>query len=166
MGNKRMLTIVPAGQKVLAGLATFITLPAAAWHAPTEAAPVQFYPEQGLITGRGDWELGIVAYRNRPFLVDHLEHHVTTGELLYAVDDDFIMPVAPTKAGTELPDIEKMVAVHVRRGQGLLFGTAVWHWAPYPLRPQSFALVGFGRGTSTKDMIIRELDALVEMAFA
>jgi hypothetical protein len=56
-----------------------------------------------------------------------------------------------------------MMAVLVHRGEGLIFGKGVWHWVPYPLKDESFALVGFAWGTAAGDMSVCRLERTVEM---
>ena len=125
---------------------------------------IEFYGELGLIECRGELEIGICVFRNRPLVLDRMERHVMTQELLYAIDDDFIAVAAPNEAGGEVPRLSELVALRVKRGEGLLFQKGVWHWAPYPFAAESFALVGFARGTATTDMIVRDLGRKIMIA--
>ena len=122
---------------------------------------IKFYGKLGIINGNGPFELGICIFKRRHFIVEQLEHHVHTQELLYAIDDDFIMPIAPTLGN--FPDLENMVAIRVRRGEGILFERGVWHWVPYPLKDESFALVGFAKDTAKNDLVIYDLDEKIRM---
>ena len=91
-----------------------------------------------------------------------MEQHLRSQELLYAIDDDFIAVTAPDDGGA--PRLSELVALKVKRGEGLLFQKGVWHSAPYPFSAESFALVGFTRGTATKDMIIRDIGRKIAIA--
>ena len=118
---------------------------------------IEFYGELGLMRCPGEMELGICVFHKRPLVVDQMERHAKTLELLYAVDEDFIAVAAPSEPGGKAPRISELVALKVRRGEGLLFQKGCWHWAPYPFAQESFALVGFARGTASADMDIQPL---------
>lgn len=124
---------------------------------PTANDAITWFGELGVIRCRSELELGICVFRRRPSVIDRMEQHARTQELLYAIDDDFIAVAAPADPATKAPRLSDLAAVIVRRGEGLLFQTGAWHWAPFPMKDESFALVGFARGTATKDMIVREL---------
>jgi hypothetical protein len=85
---------------------------------------------------------------------------VDTQELLYAIDDDFIVAAAPNpvRGSTNLPDLEKLVGVIIRRGEGVLFHREIWHSVPYPYKKESFALVCFAKGTAKGDMHMFKLE--------
>ena len=131
---------------------------------PTANDAITFFGELGVMQCRSELELGICVFRQRPALIDRMEQHEKTQELLYAIDDDFIAAVAPADPATGGPRLSELTAVMVRRGEGLLFQTGAWHWAPFPMKEESFALVGFARGTATKDMIVRELGRTISIA--
>jgi hypothetical protein len=164
MDASQRITVAQAQPENLAGLAQLIRLPPLPEGTRRlEADIIRFYGELGRVSYPADLELGICAYRKRPLLVDQLEHHASTQELLYAIDDDFIMPMAPDRGKDNVPDAERIIAIRVKRGEGVIFGKGVWHWVPYPLKEESFALVGFAWGTAAKDMTVCRLERKVEM---
>ncbi len=126
-----------------------------------ESEIIKFYGKLGLINGNRSFELGICIFKKRPFIISQLERHVNTQELLYAIDDDFIMPVAP--AIDNVPDLDNIVAVRVNRSEGVIFERGIWHWVPYPLKDESFTLVGFAKDTAEKDFEIYNLDENIRM---
>jgi ureidoglycolate hydrolase len=130
-----------------------------------ESEVISFYGSLGLFDAKVPIEFGICVYRRRTFAVEQLEQHTRTQELLYAIDDDFIMPVAPntTRGSTNVPDLEKLIAVRIRRGEGVVFDRRTWHWVPYPLKKESFALVGFAKGTAKEDLKVFNLDGKVRI---
>ena len=130
-----------------------------------ESEVIKFYGGLGLINCNGPIELGICTFKKRTLIVEHLEHHAHTQELLYAIDDDFIMPVAPMLDNKikNSPDLKNMVAIRVRRGDGIIFESGVWHWVPYHLKDESFALVGFAKDTAKNDLVIYDLDESIRM---
>lgn len=125
---------------------------------------IEFYGELALMECRGELEFGICVFHKRPMVLDQMERHARTPELLYAIDEDFIAVAAPSEPGGETPRLSELVALRVRRGEGLLFQTGAWHWAPYPFAEESFALVGFARGTASTDMVIRDLGRKITIA--
>jgi ureidoglycolate hydrolase len=88
-----------------------------------------------------------------------------TQELLYAIDDDFIVPVATNavRGSTNVPDLENLIGVRIRRGEGVLFHRETWHSVPYPYKKESFALVCFAKDTAKEDMHIFKLEEKLRM---
>lgn len=124
-----------------------------------ESSFFKHYGSLGFIEGKEDVEFGITTFKKRDLIAEKLEQHAQTQELLYAIDGDFIMPVAPVinKEGEEFPDEEKIIIIRVPQGVGIIFKKGYWHWAPFPVKQTSSVLVGFKKGTAEKDIIIREL---------
>ena len=75
------------------------------------------------------------------------------------------MPVAPIvqKNGESWPDLDNLVAIRVRMGEGVVFNDGIWHWAPFPLKASSSVIVGFEKDTADKDLVIRDLDSKIVM---
>jgi hypothetical protein len=158
MANGTELRVVELAKAELQGIGTALRLPAGGERAPdVENDILRFFGKLGVIQAPGGVEFGICAYNRRPFLVDGLEQHRQTGELLYAIDEDFLMPVAPNIAGANQPDLSRAFALRVRRSQGVIFAPGAWHWVPYPLKAKSFALVGFAVDTAKNDMFSQSL---------
>lgn len=114
----------------------------------------------------GPVEFGITRFNKRPLIVDKLEQHAETQEMLYAIDDDFIMPVAPIiyKGAEAWPDVGKLKAIRVKQGDGVIFKRGFWHWAPFPAtRQNSSVLVGFKAGTAKNDIVIKPLGTTFEI---
>ena len=125
----------------------------------------RFYGELGLVPVKETFELGVCTFQKRKLETNQLEQHALTPELLYAIDGDFIMPVAPIKKvrGEAYPNLDRLQAIHVKQGEGVIFHDGIWHWAPFPLKKKSSVLVGFNRGTAKNDLVIRDLDLKVVM---
>ncbi len=124
---------------------------------------IRFHGNLGEVGIEGPMEFGICEYRKRPYSFNQMEHHVLTQELLFAIDDDFIMPVAADGEDGKYPDMESLTAILVRKGEGLIFGKGIWHWVPFPKKNKSFALVGFRKGTAAEDLVIVPLGMDVKM---
>jgi len=124
-----------------------------------EASFFKHYGPLGFIEGKEDVEFGITTFKKRLLIASKLEQHSQTQELLYAIDGDFIMPVAPiiNKEEKEFPDEEKILIIRVPQGVGVIFKKGYWHWAPFPIKDTSSVLVGFKKGTAENDIIIKDL---------
>lgn len=152
------LKVVDADKADLAGIGDLLRLPGPGGRQPDLANDIiRFYGRLGVIEAAEGVELGIAAYRRRPPVVEKLEQHRKSRELLVAVDDDFLMPVAPNGAG-DRPDLSRAFVLRVRRSEGLLFAPGAWHWVPYPRKAESHALVGFALGTAQNDMHFHDLE--------
>ena len=139
--------------------------------APDEKKPgfksniINFYGALGVFDAKDTIEFGICTFKKRDLVIEQLEQHVLTQELLYAIDDDFIMPVATNiiQNSKNLPDIDNLIAVQLRRGEGVIFNKNTWHWVPFPYKEKSFALVGFIMDTAKKDLEIFDLKTKIRM---
>ncbi len=156
----RVTRTVPDAMKALV---QYIALPQKSAEEAQKVTEVEFYGELGLMKVPAEMELGICVFHKRPLVQEQMERHVGTQELLYAVDQDFIAVAAPNAPGGRTPAASGLVALEVRHGEGLLFQKGCWHWAPYPYTDESYALVGFARGTASKDMDIKPLGRKVKI---
>jgi len=158
MANRNELQVVDAAKADLKGIGVALKLPESPERRPdVENDIIRFFGKLGVIEAPGGVEFGMCAYEQRDFVVEGLEQHRRSGELLYAIDDDFIMPVAPNMAGADQPDLSKAYAIRVRRSEGVIFAPGAWHWVPYPLKAKSFALVGFAIDTPKNDFFSQVL---------
>lgn len=158
MARSFELTVIEAAKADLNGIGIALRLPEPSERRPdVENDIIRFFGKLGVIEAPGGVEFGICAYEKRNFAVDGLEQHRRSGELLYAIDDDFLMPVAPNIAGVDQPDLSRAFTIRVRRSQGVIFAPGAWHYVPYPLKARSFALVGFAVNTAKDDMFFQVL---------
>ena len=138
-----------------------IKTPAEGSRNPThQSTGFKFYGELGLIDTKGKiFELGVCTFKKREMIATQMEQHAKTQELLYAIDGDFIMPIAPITQinGAAHPDMDKVTAIKVRQGEGVIFNDGIWHWAPFPLKETSSVLVGFTKDTALNDIVIKDL---------
>ena len=143
-------------------LGSIIKIPVEGEKEPTlKSSFFKHYAELGFIDCNDSVEFGITSFTKREFEVDKLEQHAKTPELLYAIDGVFIMPIAPIIYidGKAFPDLNKIKAIKVDQGEGVIFKDGIWHWAPYPYnKEKSSVLVGFKKGTCYDDIVIRDLD--------
>ena len=123
------------------------------------------YGELAIQDCHGPIEFGITKFDKREMVVDRLEQHAKTPELLLALDGPFLMPVAPKIVvdGKEAPDLDKLFAIHVDTAEGVIFKDGYWHLAPFPLKEQSSVLVGFKPRSWADDIIFFDLPEPVEV---
>ncbi len=153
------LRVLEAARADLGGIGVALRLPDPAVRKPdVENDLLKFFGKLGLIEAPRGVEFGICAYERRELRVEKLEQHRRSAELLYAIDDDFLMPAAPNLAGDK-PDLSRACVLRVRRSEGVIFAPGAWHWVPYPVKKaRSFALVGFAIDTPANDMSFHDLD--------
>ena len=118
-----------------------------------------FYGQLALMECHGSIEFGVCVAKNRAFVVDTLEQHAETAELLAALRGDFITPVTTSVMidGKEYPDMEQIVAVRVNQGEGVVFDKGIWHWTPYAVTESCDVLVAFKTDTPKNDFIASNL---------
>jgi ureidoglycolate hydrolase len=124
-----------------------------------------YYGQLAIMQCTGAIQLGICIAKNREYVVDELEQHAKTAELLAALKGDFVTLAAPSVEadGKLCPDIDKAVAVRVNQGEGIFFDEGVWHWTPYAITPTCDVLVAFKKDTPKDDFIAYKLDEPVRM---
>ena len=124
-----------------------------------------YYGQLAVMQCAGAVQLGICVAKNREFVVNELEQHTETAELLAALKGDFIVPVAPSVVidGMQCPDMDKAIAVRVDQGQGVYFDEGVWHWTPYALTPTCDVLVIFKKDTPQNDFTAYQMDEPIRM---
>ena len=155
------LIIKDVTPEIFKGLGVVIKIPKEGERKPAlKSSFFKHYAELGFIDCGDVVEFGITTFNRRDLIVDKLEQHAKTPELLYAIDGAFIVPVAPIiyKDGEAYPDLEKIKAVKVGQGEGVIFNDGIWHYAPYPYDKEvSSVLVGFKKGTCYDDITIKDL---------
>lgn len=110
-------------------------------------------------------QIGVCIAKNREYIVEELEQHVNTAELLAAMKGDFITPVTSSIVvdGKLCPDMSKVIAVRVNQGEGIFFDEGVWHWTPYAVTPTCDVLVVFRKDTPQNDFISCKLSESFSM---
>lgn len=119
-----------------------------------------YYGKLAIMKCADSIQLGICVAVRRENVVDELEQHVETQELLAALKGDFLVPVTSSVLvdGQARPDLDKMVAMRVNQGEGIVFNEGIWHWTPYPVTKTCDVLVGFRTDTPANDFISCKLE--------
>jgi ureidoglycolate hydrolase len=107
---------------------------------------------------------GLLACRRRSLVVDRLERHRNTPELLVALSGDSLVCLAPAAEELDGGRAERLRVFLVRQGEAFLLAPGTWHGLPYPLAaPESRFLVVFRADTESTDLEIRSLAPPVEL---
>lgn len=124
-----------------------------------------YYGQLAVMKCAGDLQLGICIAKHREYVVEQLEQHKRTAELLAALKGDFVTLAAPSieRDAKQVPDIERAVAVRVNQGEGVFFDVGIWHWTPYSITPTCDVLVAFRKDTPKEDFMACKLSEPVMM---
>lgn len=122
-----------------------------------EGAIHKFYPDR-----MSEATVSRVAYsplvvkKTEKRIIDAVEYHNTTPEMILPMNDDMIIHVAPASNGTPVPDCTK--AFIVPKGTLVKINTAIWHLAPLPVNEESLtAIIILPETTYARDCIVVEL---------
>lgn len=163
----RRVETLPAEPADFAPYGTILRLPGASDAEPTIARDgVTLFSDLARLEAVGtDIELGLAVLDPREAVIDRMERHHQTSELLFAVEGAFVLPVAPASDEELAP--ESVRAFHVPKGQGCVMPPSTWHWAPLPIQGRCVVLVGFRAGTPSNDMHVQPLrgEAHVEIGW-
>jgi ureidoglycolate hydrolase len=166
VAGKRIISIDSIDAIDFSKYGQIIRIPASNERKPDfESDVINFYASLGVLDSGMPLEFGICTFKKRELIIEQLEQHIMTQELLFAVDDDFIMPVTSNlqSNGKNIPDLENLLAVRILRGEGVIFHRGTWHWVPYSYKEVSFALVGFTKDTAKNDLTIHTLATKIPM---
>lgn len=95
-----------------------------------------FYPDR--LLDRIDANVGfspIVVKKPAKMIVNAVEYHTTTAEVILPLTDDMVLHVAQPSAGTPIPD--KTKAFLVPKGTIIKMNACVWHLAPLPAKEKT-----------------------------
>ncbi|MGE5494157.1 MAG: ureidoglycolate lyase [Burkholderiales bacterium] len=124
-----------------------------------------FYGQLAIMNCEDAIQIGVCVAKNRKYVVDEMERHANTSELLFAIKGDFVTAVTSSAEvdGKLCPDLDKVMAVRVNQGEGIFFNEGVWHWTPYAITPTCDVLVIFKKDTPKNDFISCRLEKTITM---
>lgn len=96
-------------------------------------------------------DVGWLKIMPHQMVIGSLEHHRQTSELLVALDEDILIPVARNQAATNQPDLASIRVFRLRGGSGVIIAPSVWHTLPLPTQGSATCLVVFRQGTVSDD---------------
>lgn len=96
----------------------------------------RFYPDR--LTASSMYNVGyspLVVQKPEKMIITAVEYHTTTWEMIFPLDDDMIIHVAPASGGTPVPELTQtfLVPVHTL----VKINAAIWHLAPFPAAKDS-----------------------------
>jgi ureidoglycolate lyase len=92
-----------------------------------------FYNDKAIYPVSGDMPVAfspLVLHKADEMVVTAAEYHNTTGEGIIAMDDDFVIHVAPP-TGEPVPELTR--AFLVPQGTMVVLKTGIWHYGGFPL---------------------------------
>ena len=87
----------------------------------------------------------------RPMVVDKLECHKGTSEILLSTKEDYILCVA---APAEQPELASVKAFFVPEGSTLVMKPSCWHWIPFPVGNKNAEVIVIFRAETVDDDLI------------
>lgn len=110
-----------------------------------------FWDGLGLLDDSHEYEVGFLEAKNRENYFSIMERHLETKELFFALDDAVIL-TAPPSGNKAFPDLEKVRALKIESGSGVIFDRGAWHWIPFPLQKKAQFVVIFKKNTPEEDL--------------
>lgn len=149
----KTVPVLPLTQEAFAPYGEYYDMLYPQGHALTGALH-SFYPDR-----LSEWcptRMGfspIAVKKPERMVIDAVEYHTTTPELILPLDDDMIIHVAPASAGTPVPQLTQ--AFLVPRGTLVKIRTAIWHLAPLPAHePVLHAMIALPECTYANDCTV------------
>ena len=100
----------------------------------------------------------ITVRKPEKMIVDAIEYHTTTSEMILPLNDDMILHVAPASAGTPVTHLTR--AFLVPKGTLVQMNAAIWHLAPLPANePALHAMIVLPECTYANDCTVVSLNA-------
>lgn len=102
---------------------------------------------------------GVLVCHERQNVVEKLERHVNTPEILAALEGDSVICVGKRHDGTGSPsEIKGIKAFRIKQGDAICMYSGTWHWIPFPENcKNSKFMVAFASGTEDNDLEIVDL---------
>ncbi|MFW6007138.1 MAG: ureidoglycolate lyase [Halanaerobiales bacterium] len=117
-----------------------------------------FWDNLGFMEKNHEYEVGFLQVNSRKEYFNTLERHLQTQELFYALNDAILLVSRPS--GNKLPDPDRVKALKVKAGSGVIFKKGAWHWIPFPEKDGANFIVIFQKNTPEKDL--EKIDLLEE----
>lgn len=137
---------------------------------PTPKASIElngvfkYYDKVAIFNSTAPTGIGILEVFNREPIMNILERHENTQELLIALDTDFQFIVARSADG-DLNIRENAKAFLIKQGQAVIINPGVWHWIPFPCQKSGKLLVMIKEGTPDNDLIILDIEKVMNFLF-
>jgi len=125
------------------------------------ASPVEFFRDQlqTPTTSNQNWSYSCCKVEKRPLVIDTLEFHSYTGEIVLPLDNDILLQVAPATANISDIPLEKIRVFFIPKGTSVSIKPGVWHWAPFTANDKPVnILINLPERTYANDCKVVQLD--------
>jgi len=126
-----------------------------------ESETVKYWGTLASFMVEGEVEIGICIVKRGSNVMEQMERHVETPELITPIEGDFVIPVAASRNledPEETPRVEDVKAFYISERQAFLMDRGVWHWAPFPVGKEASFFVIFKKGTTKRDMTVKKFE--------
>ena len=105
---------------------------------------------------------GILYGHDREPVIKSLERHVSTPEVLVALEGDSIILFG--KPAPDIGNIDDLKAFYIKQGDAFAMHPGTWHWVGIPVGGKSSKfLVVFASGTEANDLEVRDLQEEIKI---
>lgn len=106
----------------------------------------------------------LVVNQDKNLKVPCLEYHTYTPEVMIALDDDFVLCLAPAYSGSQ-PKLDEAEAFILPRGTAVHVNPGVWHYVPLPLtQKKGTVLIILPERTYENDLIMVDCSISIEIS--
>jgi len=133
-----------------------------------ESENVKYWGTVATFKVEGETEIGICIVRKGSNVLEFMERHVQTPEVLVPIKGDFILPVATSKNledPEECPRAEDIEAFYIKDEQAVIMKKGVWHYAPIPVGSESSFFVIFKKETTKRDLDLKKINEKVKIEY-
>ena len=95
-------------------------------------SPVRFYRDILPFGYSAPMSASTTLVEPKEFVVDTLEYHTCTPEILMMLDQDAVICIGAATAQKE-PPMDNLEAFYIPKGVMVYLNPGVWHYAPFPL---------------------------------
>ena len=124
---------------------------------PMVGTAEKFYPDRlvEFINGKAGFS-GITVKKVDRIVIEKIEYHTTSSEIMMPLNDDMVFHVAPITNGKVVPELTH--AFIVPKNTLIKFNAGVWHMCPFPVHVDELkALIVLPAGIYMNDCRVVEL---------
>lgn len=113
------------------------------------------------LPAEGEVSVSLMEVKQRDFIVEKLERHKKTAEMLIAIDGDASLVVG-TQNGED-GKLDCIEAFYIKAGDIVVLNKETLHWIPFPFGRNALFAVVFRARTPEDDLYFTELEELVRI---
>lgn len=124
--------------------------------------PLKIDAEAGLMPSTGDIRVVTVSFKKRPLVLDAMERHLKTAEMVIPAGNPIWLPAGLACEGAE-PDPDMIEIFEVQPNQAVIFKEGAWHYGPFIPEPlDSVSVIAF-YDNKTFDVEIVKLSSPIQV---